>query len=64
MILLVGGGICDASGRAEFEAFFKDKAAAHEGGPRNYAQALESMRLCEAHKAAQGAGIAAFFARQ
>lgn len=63
-LLYVGGAICDAAGRAEFEAFFKDRAQAYEGGPRNYAQVLESIRLCEAQRATQGAGIAAFFSRQ
>jgi alanyl aminopeptidase len=60
----VGGGLCDASSRAEFVSFFEERAPKFTGGARNYAQSLEAIKLCEAQKSAQGADIAAFFAKQ
>jgi cytosol alanyl aminopeptidase len=60
----VGGGFCDESSRKEFVAFFEERAKKFIGGPRNYAQALEGIKLCEAQSAAQGADIAAFLEKQ
>lgn len=60
----VGGGFCDEPSRLEFVAFFQDRVKDYVGGPRNYAQALESIRLCQAHRAAQAADLAEFFSRQ
>ncbi len=60
----VGGGFCDESSRKEFVGFFEDRAKKFIGGPRNYAQALEGIRLCETQKAAQGADVAAFLEKQ
>ena len=59
-----GGGLCDASSRTEFISFFETRAPKFTGGARNYAQSLENIKLCEAQKSAQGADIAAYFARQ
>jgi alanyl aminopeptidase len=61
---MVGGGFCDETSRKEFVSFFQDRAKKFIGGPRNYAQALEGIRLCEAQKAAQGADVAAFLEKQ
>jgi len=60
----VGGGFCDEPSRQEFVAFFQDRVKDYIGGPRNYAQALESIRLCQAHRTAQAADLADFFSRQ
>ncbi len=60
----VGGGFCDENSRKEFVGFFEDRAKKFIGGPRNYAQALESIKLCEAQKAAHGADVAAFLEKQ
>jgi len=60
----VGAGFCDESSRQEFTAFFQDKVKDYVGGPRNYAQVLEGIRLCEAHQASQAADLAAFFSGQ
>ncbi len=60
----VGGGFCDESSRKEFVGFFEDRAKKFIGGPRNYAQALEGIKLCEAQKAAHGADVAAFLEKQ
>ena len=59
-----GGGICDESSRKEFVDFFEDRAKKFIGGPRNYAQALEGIKLCEAQKSAQGADATAFLEKQ
>jgi alanyl aminopeptidase len=55
-----GSGFCDAHGAAEVESFFKDKMASATGGPRNLAQAVEGIRLCDAARKAHQAGIADF----
>jgi len=60
----VGGAACDEASRQEFVAFFEERARKFAGGPHNYDQALESIRLCEAQKSARAADIAAFFAKQ
>jgi len=53
-------GDCSANSAADAEAFFKDKMAQAVGGPRNLAQALESIRLCAVRREAQQAGLAEF----
>jgi alanyl aminopeptidase len=60
----VGGGACDEASRLEFVSFFEQRAKEFTGGPHNYDQVLESIRLCEVQKTARTADIAAFFAKQ
>jgi alanyl aminopeptidase len=64
MLPFVGGSACDEPSRLEFVAFFEQRVKEYTGGPHNYDQALESIRLCEAQKATRSADIAAFFAKQ
>jgi len=59
-----GQGFCDEAGRKEFVDFFQERAKTYNGGPRNYAQALESIRLCEAKVAAQSTDVTEFFKTQ
>lgn len=56
----VGYGFCDASGRAELAAFFEPRVKEYTGGPRNLAQALESVDLCIARKKAYEASLVGF----
>jgi cytosol alanyl aminopeptidase len=58
------GSFCDAASEKEYIDFFAERAKKFTGGPRNYDQTLEGIRLCEAQKAAEGADIAAYFAKQ
>ena len=51
---------CDVKAASEAESFFKDKMSSAVGGPRNLAQALESIRLCAAKRQAQQAALAEF----
>jgi cytosol alanyl aminopeptidase len=60
----VGASLCDEASRQQFVAFFQDRVKDFAGGPRNYAQALEGIRVCEAQSASEGAGVAEFFSRQ
>jgi len=60
----VGGNVCDEAGRKEFVEFFEERVKPFTGGPHNYKEVLEAIRLCEAQKAARGADVAAFFANQ
>ncbi len=60
----VASGFCDADSEKEFVDFFEARAKKAMGGPRNYSQVLEGIRLCEARKSAEQADVAAFFARQ
>ena len=64
MLPFLGNGACDDASRKDFVDFFQDRVKDYVGGPRNYAQVLESTRLCQAHRAAWGADLAAFYARQ
>jgi alanyl aminopeptidase len=59
----VGRGFCDAEKRADVAAFFTERNARIPGGPRVLAQVLESVDLCIAMKAAQGASVEAFLAQ-
>ena len=63
-LLFIGGGYCDEPSRKEFVNFFQDRAKTYVGGPRNYAQALEGIRICEDYRSAQAADVAEFFAKQ
>jgi cytosol alanyl aminopeptidase len=60
----VGGEFCDESSRQKFVGFFQDRVKRFTGGPHNYAEVLEGIRLCEARKSAMGADVAEFFAKQ
>ena len=61
---LVGQPFCDEPSRSAFVDFFQDRVSKFLGGPRNYAQVLEGIRLCEAQRAAQSEDVAQFFSRQ
>jgi len=61
-LVFVGTPFCDEPSRRAFVDFFQDRVAGFLGGPRNYAQVLEGIRLCEARRAAQSADAAEFFA--
>ena len=56
----LGGGFCDDAHRREVEAFFKSRAEAFTGGPRNLTQALEEISLCSASRAAHEPRVSAF----
>ena len=44
---------CDVKDRAELEAFFKPRTTKAIGGPREYANAMDSFDLCVAWRAKQ-----------
>ena len=56
----ITGSFCDATLRAEAEAFFTERVKAAPGGPRRLAQAVESAALCEADVARRQAGVISF----
>jgi alanyl aminopeptidase len=56
----VAAGFCDERHRGEVEAFFSPKVQAAAGGPRNLAQALESIDLCIAQRRTQEPSVTAF----
>ncbi|HUK16650.1 MAG TPA: M1 family metallopeptidase [Bryobacteraceae bacterium] len=60
----IGSGFCDEQSRKEFVDFFQDRVKDYLGGPRNYAQALEGIGICEGYRSAQAADVAEFFAKQ
>ena len=63
-LAFVGGQYCDEASRQKFVDFFEDRVKQFTGGPHNYAEVLEGIRLCEARKSAMGADVAEFFAKQ
>jgi alanyl aminopeptidase len=60
----IGSSFCDAGLRADLESFLKDRVAKYPGAPRNLAQTLESISLCEVQKAAQEGSVSAFLQKQ
>jgi len=64
MLLFSGRPFCDEPSRRAFVEFFQDRAPRFLGGPRNYAQVLEGIRLCEARRAAQSEDVSLFFTGQ
>ncbi|WP_239576873.1 M1 family metallopeptidase [Archangium primigenium] len=58
----VASSHCDAAHRQGTAAFFTERMARAQGGARMLAQVLESIDLCIAFKAAQGASIESFLA--
>jgi alanyl aminopeptidase len=52
---------CDDAVSSEMEDFFRDRAPRFTGGPRQLAQALESLHLCAAFRSAQSASVTAYF---
>jgi cytosol alanyl aminopeptidase len=54
---------CSERERAQTEAFFKLRVEKITGAPRNLANVLESIHLCEARMQAQSAGVAEFLRR-
>jgi len=60
----VGQAFCDEPSRQQFVGFFQDRVKDYLGGPRNYAQVLEGIHLCEAYRGAQAADVAEFFSKQ
>jgi alanyl aminopeptidase len=53
-------GFCDGERRAETEAFYRDRMARVDGGPRSLDQALEAMDQCIARRQAQQPSVARF----
>lgn len=58
-----GNQLCDESGRADMEAFFRERIGKFTGGPRILAQTVEAISLCAAFKRGQQAGLAEFLQR-
>ncbi|WP_434387577.1 ERAP1-like C-terminal domain-containing protein [Melittangium boletus] len=58
----VASSHCDAAHRQDTAAFVTERMARAQGGSRMLAQVLESIDLCIAFKAAQGASIESFLA--
>lgn len=63
-LLATGAAFCDEASEREFAGFFAERAKQYVGGPRLYAQRIESIHACEARKAAESADLAAFLAGQ
>jgi hypothetical protein len=60
----LGASLCDEDSRQEFVTLFEGRVAGYVGGSRNYANVLESIRLCEARQNVQSADAAKFFSKQ
>ena len=58
-----GSQLCDEGGRADMEAFFRERIGKFTGGPRILAQTLEKITLCAAFKSGQQASLAEFLQR-
>jgi cytosol alanyl aminopeptidase len=56
--------LCDDSKRDEIQAFFKERLDKSLGGPRKYAQAMETLQTCAAFRKAQTRSVVAFLSGQ
>jgi hypothetical protein len=54
---------CDARAEEELK-FFEDRSKEFAGGPRDFQQVKERVKLCQARKAAMGADLVDFFGKQ
>jgi hypothetical protein len=64
LLPLVGSALCTETSRKDFTDFFQDRVKNFTGGPRNYDQVVEAIRLCEAKRSAQSSDVADFLSRQ
>ena len=64
MVVDVAFGFCDEAHRAKAAAFFPDKAAKINGGPRRLEQALEAISVCIAGKKAEEPSLTAFLKKR
>ncbi len=60
----LGGRLCDAASKADFDATFADRASSAPGGARNYAQSSEKIGICLAARQLQRAPLKAYVAKQ
>ncbi len=60
-VVRIGSGFCDRARAQALKAFFADKVAHLEGGPRELAQTVERIELCAALKQAKGPELARHF---
>jgi alanyl aminopeptidase len=60
----LGGGFCDGDHKSDVEHFFKERIHKLDGGPRSYAQTVESIALCQAQLPARQASVSAFLKKQ
>jgi alanyl aminopeptidase len=56
----LGADLCNESARKEIDAFFKERSARVVGGPRELAQALESLDQCVAREKFHRTSVSAF----
>ncbi|MBC7173742.1 MAG: ERAP1-like C-terminal domain-containing protein [Polyangiaceae bacterium] len=61
-LIRLGASFCSEEGAARVEAFFRPRASALSGGPRELSATLETVRLCAARVEHQRADATRFFA--
>ncbi len=60
----VGSSFCDEDHKQQLKTFFEPRIKNYSGGPRNLAQALESIDICIGKKKALEPGVVDFLSRQ
>lgn len=55
-----GSRMCDQAARDDMEAFFRERIGRYTGGPRNLAQAMETISLCAEFKSKQQDSLVRF----
>jgi hypothetical protein len=63
-LVFVGRYFCDDQSRKEFVNFFEERVRQFNGGQQNFSQVVETIRTCEAHKAAQAADVNAYLLKR
>jgi alanyl aminopeptidase len=63
VLLRLGAVLCDEEKLKDYEAFFKERADKVLGGPRIYANTVETIQSCIAIKRAQAPSVQQFFSK-
>jgi hypothetical protein len=63
-LVFVGRYFCDEQSRNEFVNFFGERVKQFNGGQQNFSQVVETIKTCEAHKAAQAADVNAYLLKR
>ena len=63
-LVFVGRYFCDDQSRKEFVNFFEERVKQFNGGQQNFSRVVETIKTCEAHKAAQATDVSTYLSNR
>lgn len=63
-LVFVGQYFCDEQSRKEFVNFFEERVKQFNGGQQNFSRVVETIKTCEAHKAAQATDVSTYLSNR